>query len=188
MMEITVRDALPADVPFLRDALAKLNDEMETLSGAAGFRAERFPGLNIEWRLQRDSFLIAVAGEEPRGFLSIYLPYPVTGQIIGSAPTDGNDQHSLCLAYVSETGHRVPAARVDRGQMPCMRATGIHLGFIEGNVAAEAALQEGWICDDEAVHAAISGLSGAAMGRAAQLTLSQMRYAICALQYLRRSI
>lgn len=39
MLEITVRDALPADVPFLRDPLTKLNDEMETLSGAAGFRA-----------------------------------------------------------------------------------------------------------------------------------------------------
>jgi len=61
MMEIAVRDALPADVPFLRDALAKLNDEMETLSGAAGFRAEGFPGQNIEGCLQRNSFLIAVA-------------------------------------------------------------------------------------------------------------------------------
>jgi hypothetical protein len=39
MVEITVPDARPADVPFLREALAKLNDEMETLSGAAGFRA-----------------------------------------------------------------------------------------------------------------------------------------------------
>jgi ribosomal protein S18 acetylase RimI-like enzyme len=76
MVEITVRDALPADVPFLRDALAKLNDEMETLSGVAGFRAEGFSGLNIEGCLQRDSFLIAVAGEDLRGFLSIYLPYP----------------------------------------------------------------------------------------------------------------
>jgi hypothetical protein len=76
MVETTIRDALPADVPFLRDALAKLNDEMEALSGAAGFRAEGFPGLNIEGCLHRDSFLIAVAGEEPRGFLSIYLPYP----------------------------------------------------------------------------------------------------------------
>ncbi len=52
------------------------NDEMETLSGAAGFRVDGFPGLNIEGCLQRDNFLIAVAGEEPRGFLSIYLPYP----------------------------------------------------------------------------------------------------------------
>ena len=46
MVEITVRDASPADVPFLRDALAKLNDEMETLCGATGFGAEGFPGLN----------------------------------------------------------------------------------------------------------------------------------------------
>jgi hypothetical protein len=112
----------------------------------------------------------------------------VTRQIIGSAPTDGNDQHRLCLADVSETGHRVPAARVDRGQMPCMGCDRHPPWLHRGERCGGGRLQEGWICDDEAVHAAISGLSGAAIGRAAQVTLSHMRYAICALQYLRRSI
>lgn len=73
--DIAVRDATAADVPFLRNALAKLNDEMEALSGAAGFRAEGMPGLNIDGCLQRGRFLIA-AGEEPRGFLLIYLQHP----------------------------------------------------------------------------------------------------------------
>jgi len=76
MHEIVVRDAVAADVPFLRAALAKLNDEMQTLSSSAGFRAEGFPGLNIDGCLQRDRFLVVAAGEEPRGLLSIYLQHP----------------------------------------------------------------------------------------------------------------
>lgn len=68
MHEIVVRDAVAADVPFLRAALAKLNDEMQTLSSSAGFRAEGFPGLNIDGCLQRDRFLVVAAGESRVAF------------------------------------------------------------------------------------------------------------------------
>ncbi|WP_287338887.1 GNAT family N-acetyltransferase [Mesorhizobium sp.] len=142
MMEIRVRDALPADVPFLRDALAKLNDEMETLSGAAGFRAEGFPGLNIEGCLQRDSFLIAVADEEPRGFLSIYLPYPSPDRAL----VRPRQVAMINTAYVLPTYRRQGIASLllasTESKCRAWGATGIHLGFIEGNVAAEAAYRK----------------------------------------------
>ncbi|WP_292593084.1 GNAT family N-acetyltransferase [Mesorhizobium sp.] len=142
MVEITVRDALPADVPFLRDALAKLNDEMETLSGAAGFRAEGFPGLNIEGCLQRDSFLIAVADEEPRGFLSIYFPYPSPDRAL----VRPRQMAMINTAYVLPPYRRqgIASLLLESTEAKCRTwgATGIHLGFIEGNVAAEAAYRK----------------------------------------------
>jgi hypothetical protein len=91
---------------------------METLSTAAGFRAEGFPGLNIEGCLQRDSFLIAVADEEPRGFLSIYLPYPSPDRAL----VRPRQVAMINTAYVLPTYRRQ--------------------GFIEGNVAAEAAYRK----------------------------------------------
>jgi GNAT superfamily N-acetyltransferase len=142
MVEITVRDALPADVPFLRDALAKLNDEMETLSGAAGFRAEGFPGLNIEGCLQRDSFLIVVADEEPRGSCrSIFRIRHRTGHLVRP-----RQMATINTAYVLPTYRRQGIASLllasTEAKCRAWRATGIHLGFIEGNVAAEAAYRK----------------------------------------------
>ena len=42
MVEITVRVAVPADVSFLRDALAKLNDEMENFAAPSAFARKDF--------------------------------------------------------------------------------------------------------------------------------------------------
>lgn len=139
MAETTVRDAVPADVPFLREALGKLNDEMEQLSDAGGFRAEGLPGLNIEGCLQRDSFLIAVAGAEPRGFLSIYVPYPAPERAL----VRPRQLAMINTAYVVPMYRRqgIASLLLTSAEAKCRAwgTTGIHLGFIEGNVAAEAA-------------------------------------------------
>lgn len=142
MDEITVRDAVAADVPFLRDALAKLNDEMEALSGAVGFRSEGFPGLNIDGCLQRDRFLVAAEGEEPRGFLSIYLQYPSPE----SALVRPRQMAMINTAYVLPTCRRqgIASLLLATAEAKCRAwgVTGISLGFIEGNVAAEAAYRK----------------------------------------------
>ncbi len=142
MDEIVVRDAVAADVPFLRDALARLNDEMQTLSGAAGFCAEGFPALNIDGCLQRDRFLIAAAGEEPRGFLSIYLQHPSPE----SALVRPRQLAMINTAYVVPDYRRqgIASLLLESAETKCRAwgVTGISLGFVEGNEAAEAAYRK----------------------------------------------
>jgi hypothetical protein len=115
-------------------------------------------------------------------------PIPGAGQSIGSTPADGNDQYRLCLADVSSPRHCLPASRVDRGQMPCMGCDRHPPWLHRGKCCGGSRLWEGRICDDEAVHAAISGLSGAAIGTLGQAAPSQVRYINCALQYLPQSV
>jgi hypothetical protein len=49
---------------------------MRELAGATGVRYEGSHGLGFLSCLQRDVFLVAVDRTDPRGFLSIYSPYP----------------------------------------------------------------------------------------------------------------
>jgi GNAT superfamily N-acetyltransferase len=137
MAQVNVRDAVRNDVEFLREGLGRLNDEMRELAGATGVRGEGFHDLNIEGCLQRDVFLVAVDGTEPRGFLSIYFPYPPPE----TALVPPRQQAMINTAFVLPEYRRQGIAGLLLGSAEtkyrAWGATGIYLGFIEGNVAAE---------------------------------------------------
>ena len=141
-LDVTVRDAVAADLGFLRDALSRLNEEMRELACATGVRREDFQGLNIDGCLQRETFLIAVQGEEPRGFLSIYFPCPPSGRPL----VPPQQQATISTACVVPESRRqgIVSILLAAAEARCRAwgATGIGLGFIEGNHAAEAAYRK----------------------------------------------
>jgi len=140
--EIIFRQAVPADVDFLREALGKLDREMRELTKASAIHLEGPTGLNIESHLQRDVFLIAVRGEESCGFQSIWFPYPSPEKAL----VPPRQQATINTLYVLPKFRRQGIASMLLGaaEAKCRApgATGIGLGFIEGNHAAEAAYKK----------------------------------------------
>ena len=140
-VEVKIRDAIPADLDFLRDGLRKLDEEMRELGRATGIYRQGLQGLDVEGCLQREAFLVAANDHERRGFLSIYYPNPTTGAL---APS--RQPASINTVYVLPEFRRqgVASMLLEAAEAKCRAwgATGIGLGFIEGNHAAEAAYRK----------------------------------------------
>ena len=137
-VETSIREAHPADVDFLREALRKLDDEMRELGEASNFHRENLPGLNIEASLQRELFFLAVHGDEPCGFLSMWFFPPVPEKAL----VPSQQQVTISTLYVLPQFRRqgIASRLMGAAEAQARRwgAPGISLGFIEGNHAAEA--------------------------------------------------
>ncbi|GLQ57181.1 GNAT family N-acetyltransferase [Devosia nitrariae] len=139
---MSIREALPADVDFLRQGLRSLDDEMRELATASGFHREGMPGPNIEALLQRELFFIALYGDEPCGFLSIWFSHPAPERALVPPP----QQATINTMYVLPAFRRrgIASRLLGAAETRCrsLGAPGISLGFIDGNQPAEAAYKK----------------------------------------------
>jgi GNAT superfamily N-acetyltransferase len=141
-VEISIKEADPADVDFLRESLRKLDDEMRELGEAGSFHRENLPGLNIEASLQRELFLLAVHGDEPCGFLSVWFFRPVPEKALVPSPQQVTISTLYVLPQFRRKGIASKLLGAAEAQARRWGAPGIGLGFIEGNHAAEAAYKK----------------------------------------------
>lgn len=141
-MKLNIREARPADVDFLRQTLRNLDEEMRELAKMPGFRREGLPGLDIESHLQRELFFVAAYGDEPCGFLSIWFSHPAPEKAL----VRPQQQASINALYVLPKFRRqgIASKLLAAAKAKCRRwgAPGISLGFIEGNLPAEAAYKK----------------------------------------------
>lgn len=142
-MEIGIREARPADVNFLRQTLRNLDDEMRELAKVSGFHREgHLPGLNIESHLQRELFFVAAYGDEPCGFISIWFSHPAPEKAL----VPPQQQAAINTLYVLPKFRKqgIASKLLAAAEAKCRRwgAPGISLGFIDGNLPAEAAYRK----------------------------------------------
>lgn len=141
-MKLSIREARPADVDFLRQRLRSLDDEMREQAKVSGFHREGLPGLNIESLLQRELFFVAAYGDELCGFLSIWFSHPAPEKAL----VRPQQQASINTLYVLPKFRRqgIASKLLAAAKAKCRKwgAPGISLGFIEGNLPAEAAYKK----------------------------------------------
>lgn len=140
MVEVSVREAVRDDVDFLREGLRSLNEEMRELEATVGIQGSN--GLDIEGCLRRDAFLIAAQGKERRGFLSIHFPYPPPEKAL--VPPRHHAMINTVFVLPAFRRQGIASRLLGNAEAKCRAwsATGIYLGFIEGNDAAEAAYKK----------------------------------------------
>jgi GNAT superfamily N-acetyltransferase len=142
-MNLTIKEAVPEDVDFLRSGLAELDREMIELAKASGTAAgEAGIGPRIEHMLRSEVFLIAVRDQQRCGFLSVGFPFPRPDKAL--IPP----QHPVVIStlFVLPEHRRLGIASnlLTMAESKCREwgATNIVLSYLEGNDAAETAYKK----------------------------------------------